>query len=112
MAIEKHDENQKCTTCSKCGASIEATSGDLEDVLRVLEIAPTRAEAPNASVCRATLKEKYGSKRAKQLIEVLLEDRVIPATKAYHRRHLMQLNKKPLKPKISVPQEEPIRQRN
>jgi hypothetical protein len=112
MTIGRHDQNPKCTTCVQCGANMEATSGDLEDVLRVLEIAPTRAEAPNASVCRATLKEKYGSKRAKQLIDLLLEDRVIPATKAYHRRHMMLLDRKPLKPKTDAPQEEPIPQTN
>jgi hypothetical protein len=101
-----------CTKCSKCGSTRTATNEDLADVLTVLEIAPTRAEAPNASVCRASLNEKYGSKRAKELIEILLEDRVIPATKAYHRRHVMLFDKKPLKPKKSVPQDEPIRQMN
>ena len=112
MTTESHDNNPNCTTCSKCGSSIEAKSEDLADVLRVLEIVSSRAEAPNANICRTILKERYGSKRARHLIDVLLEDRVIPATKAYHRRHVMLFDKKPLKPKISVPQEEPIQLRN
>ena len=100
------------TTCSTCGACVQATIADLEDVLQVLEIAPTRADAPNANVCRAALKAQHGPKRAKQLIDLLLEDRIIPATKTYPRRHVMLLEKQPMRPKKLTPQEELTQQTN
>ena len=68
---------------------MQATSANLEHLLQVLEVAPTRAEAPNANVCRAALKAQHGPKRAKQLIDLLLKDRIITATKTYPRRHVM-----------------------
>ena len=93
-------------TCSKCGTCIEASKADLDDVHQVLEVAPTRADAPNANICRAALKAKHGPKRAKQLIDMLLKDKVIPATKAYPRRHVLLLDQKPLRPKKHISQEE------
>ena len=100
------------TTCSKCGGCMQATSADLEHLFQVLEVAPTRAEAPNAIVCRAALKAQHGPKRAKQLIDLLLKDRIIPATKTYPRRHVMLLEKQPMRPKKLIPQEELTQQTN
>ena len=94
--------------CSKCGASItKDRDADLAEILKVLEVVPTRAEAPNAHVCRAALKSTLGSKRTRYLIDSLLEDRIVPATKAYCRRHIMMLDREPLKPKIHDPEEPP-----
>ena len=89
----------KPAKCTKCGATEEPKPEDLADILNVLEVVSTRAEAPNACVCRAVLKQTYGAKRGKQLIDLLLEDHVIPGTIAYNRRHIMLLNKQPLRPK-------------
>ena len=91
----------KRAKCSKCGTPVEPKSEDLADILNVLEVVSTRAEAPNARVCRAVLKETYGVKRGRQLIDLLLEDHVIPGTIAYNKRHIMLLNKQPLRPKTS-----------
>ena len=91
---------------------MQATSADLEHLFQVLEVAPTRAEAPNANVSRAVLKASHGPKRAKQLIDLLLKDRVIPATKSYPRRHVMLLEKQPMRPKKLIPQEEITQQTN
>ena len=94
--------------CPKCGASVtKDRDADLADILKVLEVAPTRAEAPNAHVCREALKSTFGSKRTQYLIDILLEDRIVPATKAYHRRHIMMLDREPLRPKIHDPEEPP-----
>ena len=88
---------QEANLCAKCQARCHATEEDLDAVMQVLEVAPTRADAPNASVCRAALKSRYGPKKAKRLKDLLLTDRVIPGTKQYHRRHVMFLGKQPLK---------------
>ena len=95
--------------CTKCGALVPAPSKAVleEDLFKVLEVSPDRASAPNATVCREALKGKYGSKRGRELIESLLSDRVVPATKAYHRRHLMFLGKQPLRV-IQGPLEEEV----
>ena len=87
------------TLCSRCGAIVPTPSKAAleEDLFKVLEVSPDRASAPNAKVCREALKVKYGSKRGRELIDSLLSDRVVPATKAYHRRHLMFLGKQPLR---------------
>ena len=91
--------------CSKCGASVtKDRNADLTDILEVLEVVPTRAEAPNAHVCRAALKSSLGSKRTRYLIDSLLEDRIVPATKTYCRRHIMMLDREPLRPKIHDPE--------
>ena len=85
--------------CARCGAPVPTPNkAALEaDLMRVLEVAPSRLEAPNATICRAALNSKYGSTRARQIVDFLLKDKVVPATKAYHRRHLMFLNKQPLR---------------
>ena len=91
--------------CSKCGASVtKDRNADLTDILEVLEVVPTRAEAPNAHVCRAALKSSLGSKRTRYLIDSLLEDRIVPATKTNCRRHIMMLDREPLRPKIHDPE--------
>ena len=100
------------TTCSKCGRCVQATSADVEHLFQVLEVAPTRAEAPNANVCRAALIASHGPKRARQLIDLFLQDRIIPAAKAHPRRHVMLLDRQPLRPKKLTPQEEPTQQTN
>ena len=100
------------TTCSKCGGCMQATSADLEHLFQVVEVAPTRAEAPNATVCRAALRASHGPKRAKQLIDLFLKDQIIPATKAYPRRHVMLFDKQPLRPKKLTPHDEPTQQTN
>ena len=87
-----------CAKCSRCGASMYASEGDREDILKVLETVHSRADAPNTNVCRNALRNAFGSKRARFLIDTLLEDRVISATKAYHRRHVLMLNRQPLRP--------------
>ena len=100
------------TTCSKCGGCMQATSADLEHLFQVVEVAPTRAEAPNADVCRAALKAQHGPKRTKQPIDLLLKDRIIPATKTHSGRHVMLLEKQPTRPKKLIPQEEITQQTN
>ena len=100
------------TTCSKCGGCVQATSADVQELLQVLEVAPTRAEAANANVCRAVLRASYGPKRARQLIDLFLQDRIIPAAKAHPRRHVMLLDRQPLRPKKLTPQEELTQQTN
>ena len=87
----------ECVLCAKCCAPVSATPQDLDDVLRTLEVSPTRADAPNANICRAALKSEYGPKRARQLVDLLLLDRVVLATRAYNRRHLMFLDKQQLR---------------
>ena len=89
--------DQEANLCAMCKTRYHATEEDLDAVMRVLEVASTRADAPNASVCRAALKYRYGPKRAKRLKDLLLTDRVIPGTKQYHRRHVMFLGKQLLK---------------
>ena len=80
--------------CPKCGASVtKDRDADLADILKVLEVVPTRAEAPNAHVCRAALRSTYGSKRTQYLIDGVLDDRIVPATRAYCRRHIMMLDR-------------------
>ena len=96
----------ECVLCAKCCAPVSATPQDLDDVLRTLEVSPTRADAPNANICRAALKSEYGPKRARQLVNLLLLDRVVPATKAYNRRHLMFLDKQPLRVREATQNEE------
>ena len=94
-----------CTTpqtdmlCARCRACINTTSKDAlrDDLWKVCEVSPDRASAPNAKVCRAALKAQFGSKRGRELIEDILSDRVVPGTKAYDRRHLMFLDKQPLR---------------
>ena len=100
--------------CSKCGALVPTLSKAAleEDLFKVLEVSPDRAAAPNATTCRAALKSEFGSKRAREIVDSLLEDKVVPATKAYHRRHVMFLDKRPLRP-IQPPSEEgPTRSTN
>lgn len=91
------DTGDECVLCAKCRAPVTATPQDLEDVLRILEISTTRADAPNANICRSALKSEYGPKRARQLVDLLLLDKVVPATKAYNRRHVMFLDNQPLR---------------
>ena len=93
------DNPQEQMLCAKCRARISAPSKDAlrEDLWKVCEVSPDRASAPNAKVCRAALKAQFGSKRGRELIEDLLSDRVVPGTKAYSRRHLMFLDKQPLR---------------
>ena len=58
------------STCSKCGAvTTKDRDTELNDILQVLEVVPTRADAPNAHVCRAVLKNTFGSKRGRCLTE-------------------------------------------
>ena len=95
-------KNLACTlpgsTCSKCGAATtKDRDTELNDILQVLEIVPTRADAPNAHVCRAILKNTFGSKRGRYLIDRFLEDKVVPGTKAYNRRHIMMIDRRPLR---------------
>ncbi len=97
MASDMTHQHVERVLCAKCGAPVTATPPDLEDVLRILEVSPTRTDAPNANICRAALKSEYGPKRARQLIDSLLLDRVVPGTKAYHRRHVMFLDKRPMR---------------
>ena len=66
-------------------------------ILQVLDFAETRADAPNATDCRSELKKEFGSKLGRYLIEKYLQDKVIPATKLYPRRHIMQLQNQPMK---------------
>ena len=96
----------ECALCAKCRAPVTSTAQDLDDVLRILEVSPTRTEAPNADICRAALKCAYGPKRARQLVDLLLLDRVGPATKAYHRRHLMFVDKHPIRVRKETQNEE------
>ena len=96
-SIPQSPMDQEANLCAKCQARCHATEEDLDAVMQVLEVAPTRADAPNASVCRVALKSRYGPQKAKRLKELLLTDRVIPGTKQYHRRHVMFLGKQPLK---------------
>ena len=105
-------KNLACTspgsTCSKCGAATtKDRDTELNDILQVLEIVPTRADAPNAHVCRAILKNTFGSKRGRYLIESFLEDKVVPGTKAYYRRHIMMIDRKPLGPKQVISEASP-----
>ena len=95
--MEPTSLNQVC--CSQCGAPLTAPNrAALEaDLLHVLEISPSRKEAPNVSVCKIALKARHGRARAKEIIKFLLVDRVVPATKQYNRRHLLFLNKQPLR---------------
>ena len=88
---------QEANLCAKRQARCHATEEGLDAVMHVLEVASTRADAPNASVCRAALKSRYGPQKATRLKELLLADRVIPGTtKQYHRRHVMFFDKHPL----------------
>ena len=91
-------DNTDCAKCSRCGASMYASDGDIDDILKVLETVHSRADAPNANVCRNAIRNAFGAKRARFLVNALLEDRVISATKAYHRRHVLMLNRQPLRP--------------
>ena len=86
--------------CVKCGGPMPAIDKDAlrEDVFKVLEAADTRKDAPNANICRGALKAAYGPKHTREIVDSLLRDKVVPATKAYHRRHMMFLDKQPLKP--------------
>ena len=62
--------------CINCGHSSEqALKVCIDEVLQVLVPAVDYCDAPNASVCRAALKETYGSKRGRQLVELALEDK-------------------------------------
>ena len=88
---------QEANLGAKWQARYRATEEDQDAVLQVLEVAPTRADAPNTSVCRAALKSRYGPKQANMLKGLLLADNVVPGTKQYHRRHVMFLGKEPLK---------------
>ena len=47
-------------------------------------------------MCRAALKETYGSKRGRQLVELVLEDKIRAVLGDHPRRHVMTLNKHPL----------------
>ena len=96
----------ECVLCAKCRAPVTPSPQDLEHVLLILEVSPTRADAPNANICRAALKSEYGPKRARQLVDLLLVDRVVPATKAYNRRHLMFLDNQPLRVREGTKNEE------
>ena len=97
--------------CAKCAARISATSEDAlrERLFQILEISPDRTSAPNAKICRTALKARLGSKQARELIDRLLTDRVVPATKAYHRRHMMFIDKKPLRLLQQPPEEDATR---
>ena len=108
------DVSQEQMFCAKCRARICAPSKDAlqEDLWKVCEVSPDRASAPNAKVCRAALKARFGSKRRRELIEDLLSDRVVPGTKAYDRRHLMFLDKQPLRLIQQPPEEDAVRSSN
>ena len=92
-------EKKGMVMCSKCGqlCPAEAVNVCLRDILQVLEPVANRADAHNSCICRAALKRKFGSKRARLLVDFMLEDRVIAATKTCSRRHVMMLDKQPLK---------------
>lgn len=110
MTLDSKSPDCACK-CSRCGAIItKDRDADLAEIMKILEVVPTRAEAPNANVCRAALKSTFGSRRARYLIDSLLEDRTVPATKAYCRRHIMMIDRKPLRPKIHDPEEPPNHQ--
>ena len=87
-------------SCKKCGCSLrEPTETELQEVLEVLDFAPSREKTPNACVCRQALRDAYGNKRARALIELALREVTWAGTKAYPRRHVMLLEKRPLMPK-------------
>ena len=84
--------------CAMCDSCIKADLEDcLKDILQVLEPATTRQYAPDASICRMKLKTTFGSVRGRYLVDRLLTDRVVPGTKLYPKRHIMFLNKEPMK---------------
>jgi hypothetical protein len=88
----------KC--CVKCGAPRpEPTTQDYVDIFAVLEPAPSRAETPHLRVCRAALREAYGSKRAQFLIDVALRPTVWHATLTSPQRRVLLHDKTPLRPK-------------
>ena len=83
--------------CVNCGhSSQQALQKCIDEVLQVLTPAASDCDAPNASVCRTALKDKYGSKRGRQLIELVLEDRIVVAMGEHPRRRILTLNKNPL----------------
>ena len=86
------------TKCVNCGhSSQQALQVCIDEVLQVLIPAVDYCDAPNASVCRAALKARYGSKRGRQLVELVLEDKIRGAFGGHPRRHVMTLNNNPLK---------------
>ena len=103
--------DQDVMLCAKCRAAMHTPSKAVleEDLWRVVEPSPDRASAPNAKDCRAALKIRYGLKRAREIIDTLLTDRVAPATKAYRRHHIMFLDKQPLRLLQQPPEREVTR---
>ena len=84
--------------CANCGHSTQqALKSCIDEALQVLVPAAGYYDTPNTAVCRGALRKKYGSKRARELIGLVLEDRIIDAKGEQPRRHIMLLNKHPLK---------------
>jgi hypothetical protein len=88
----------KC--CVKCGAPRpQPTERDYADVFAVLEPAPSRADTPHLRVCRAALRDAYGSKRAQYLIDMALRPDMWHATRTSPQRRVLLHGKIPLRPK-------------